>query len=127
MYSFTAINGRLCGDPEVRYTQSQKPVCSLCVAVDDGFGEKKTTVFYNCVVWGEKGEFVSKHFAKGDGIVLSGKMTTRKWTDKNGNNRLEWELTANNVDFPVGKKETKAVDVQYSDPMDADEGELPFM
>ncbi len=135
-FSFTAINGRICSGTEIRYTQSQKPVCSFCVAVDNGFDDNKATVFYNCVAWNKTAEFIDQHFNKGDGILLSGKMLTRKWTDKNGSNRIEWELNVEKVDFPIGSKKdnldsvieraaSAGVSVVYSD-IESTDGHLPF-
>lgn len=129
-YSYTAINGRLCKDAELRQTQTGKTVATFTVAVDRGYGDTKKTVFYPVVAWNKDGEFVSNHFHKGDGIIVNGTMEHRDYEDKDGNKRRVWELIANHIDFPVGKAAdwTKAAesapDVSAED--FNDNGQLPF-
>ena len=96
------IMGRLTRDPELRRTQSGTAVCSFSVAVDRDFksqsGEKETD-FIDVVAWRQTGEFVSKYFTKGRMIVVSGSLQSRKWQDRNGQNRISWEVIADNVYF----------------------------
>lgn len=91
------IMGRLTRDPELRRTQSGTAVCSFSVAVDRDFksqsGEKETD-FIDVVAWRQTGEFVSKYFTKGRMIVVSGSLQSRKWQDRNGQNRISWEVIA---------------------------------
>ena len=103
MLNHIVIMGRLTRDPELRYTQSQTPVVSFSVAVDRDFGGRdggeKQTDFIDCVAWRQTGEFVSKYFHKGSMIVVSGRLQSRKWQDREGNNRTNWEIQADNVYF----------------------------
>ena len=91
MLNHIVIMGRLTRDPELRYTQSQTPVASFTVAVDRDFGGRdggeKQTDFIDCSAWRQTGEFVSKYFRKGSMIVVSGRLQSRKWQDRDGNNR----------------------------------------
>ena len=48
---------------------------------------------------------VSKYFAKGKEILVSGEMQSRKWQDNEGNNRISWEIMANGVDFCGSKSD----------------------
>ena len=103
MLNHIVLMGRLVKDPELRYTQSQVPVASFTVAVDRDFGGRdggeKQTDFIDCVAWRQTGEFVSKYFHKGSMIVVSGRLQSRKWQDREGNNRTNWEIQADNVYF----------------------------
>ena len=103
MLNHIVIMGRLTRDPELRYTQSNTPVASFTVAVDRDFGGRdggeKQTDFIDCVAWRQTGEFVSKYFHKGSMIVVSGRLQSRKWQDREGNNRTNWEIQADNVYF----------------------------
>lgn len=108
--SLTIIAGRLTKDVDLRTTQNGKPVCSFTVAVDTGYGDRKTTTFYDCVAWNKTAEFVHSYFRKGSFAIVTGKMQTRKWQDKQGNNRISWELLADTVDFG-GEKRDKLDDV----------------
>ena len=103
MLNHIVIMGRLTRDPELRSTQSGVSVASFTVAVDRDFGGRdggeKQTDFIDCVAWRQTGEFVSKYFHKGSMIVVSGRLQSRKWQDRDGNNRTNWEIQADNVYF----------------------------
>lgn len=105
------IMGRLTRDPELRHTGSGTPVASFTVAVDRDFktkdGEKETD-FIDVVAWRNTAEFVSKHFRKGRLAVVAGRLQMRKWTDKEGNNRVSAEVIADNIYFGDSKKDDSA-------------------
>lgn len=108
MLNHIVIMGRLTRDPELRYTQAQVPVASFTVAVDRDFGGRdggeKQTDFIDCSAWRQTGEFVSKYFRKGSMIVVSGRLQSRKWQDRDGNNRTNWEISADNVYFGESRR-----------------------
>ena len=108
MLNHIVIMGRLTRDPELRYTQAQVPVASFTVAVDRDFGGRdggeKQTDFIDCSAWRQTGEFVSKYFRKGSMIVVSGRLQSRKWQDRDGNNRTSWEVSADNVYFGESRR-----------------------
>jgi single-strand DNA-binding protein len=101
------IMGRLTRDPEMRRTGSGTAVVNFTVAVDRDFADKqsgqKETDFIDCVAWRHTGEFVSKYFRKGSQIALSGRLQSRKWTDKDGGKRTAWEVVADNCYFAGSK------------------------
>ena len=103
MLNHITIMGRLTRDPELRTTQSGVSVASFTTAVDRDFGGRdggeRQTDFIDCVAWRQTGEFVSKYFHKGSMIVVSGRLQSRKWQDREGNNRTNWEIQADNVYF----------------------------
>ncbi len=102
MLNKAIIMGRLTRDPELRYTQSNTPVATFAVAVERRFksreGERETD-FINCVAWRQQAEFVSKWFQKGRMICVVGSIQTRKYTDKDGNNRTATEVVADEINF----------------------------
>lgn len=106
--NITALSGRLTRDPELRYTQSQKPVCTFRIAVDRP-GVKDKTDFIDCVAWEKKAEFVSRHFKKGQRIEVSGILTSRDY-EKNGEKRSATEVRADQVFFGDSKKESEGVE-----------------
>lgn len=105
MFNLVVLTGRLTADPELKTTQSGISVTSFSIAVDRRYraGEEKHTDFINIVAWRQSAEFVAKHFRKGNMIGIEGSIQTRKYTDKNGNNKVAFEVIANNVQF-VDKK-----------------------
>ena len=103
------IMGRLTSAPEIKKTTSGVSVCSVSIAVDRDYkvnGEKATD-FIPCVFWRGTAEFVGKYFKKGDMIAVVGSLESRKYTDKDGNNRTVWEVKADKVSFCGGKKESQ--------------------
>ena len=109
MLNHITIMGRLTRDVELRSTQSGVSVASFTVAVDRDFGARdggeRQTDFIDCVAWRQTGEFVSKYFRKGSMIVVSGRLQSRKWQDREGNNRTSWEVNADNVYFGESRRD----------------------
>ena len=106
MLNSISIHGRLVRDPELRTTQSGVSVCAITVAVDRSYakqGEEKQTDFIDVVCWKNTAEIVSRYFVRGKEIIVNGSLQSRKWKDKNGNDRITWEIQANSVDFCGGK------------------------
>ena len=112
MLNHIDIMGRLTRDPELRTTQAGVSVTSFTVAVDRDFGGRdggeRQTDFIDCVAWRQTGEFVSKYFHKGSMIVVSGRLQSRKWQDRDGNNRTSWEINVDNVYFGESRRDGEA-------------------
>ena len=107
MLNHIVVMGRLTKDPELRTTQSGTPVASFTVAVERDFtpkGQEKQTDFIDCVAWQQTGEFVSKYFRRGSMIVVEGSLQSRKWTDRDGNKRVSWEINADHSYFGEPKR-----------------------
>ena len=111
MLNHIVIMGRLTRDPELRRTQSGVAVTTISVAVDRDYqsrdSQEKQTDFIDVVAWRQTAEFVSKYFTKGRMIVVEGSLQSRKWTDKNGQNRVSWEVQASNVYFGDSKRDNQ--------------------
>ena len=110
MLNHIVIMGRLTRDVELRSTQSGVSVASFTVAVDRDFagrdGGERQTDFIDCVAWRQTGEFVNRYFRKGSMIVVSGRLQSRKWQDREGNNRTSWEVNADNVYFGESRRDS---------------------
>lgn len=124
MLNSVVIQGRLTKPPETRFTQSQKPVASFTLAVDRDFGEKETD-FVSCVAWNKTAEFVQKYLDKGSMAIVTGRLQSRDWTDKEGQKRKSWEVVVDHVYFGESKKETKTASVFEEIDGEID-GDLPF-
>lgn len=105
MLNYMTLQGRLVADPELRHTQTQLPVCSFRVAWSEKYKESETKLFLPCTAWRSSAEFVSKYFRKGQEIIVEGKLSTRDWKDKDGNNRQTIEMTVDRVHFCGPKQE----------------------
>lgn len=122
MLNVVAIMGRLARDPELRQTTSGKSVATFTIACDrnkkDGGAD-----WLPVTAWERTAEFVCKYFQKGSLIAIDGRLQSRSYQDRNGNNRTAIEVVASNVHF-AGKNEQpkpgfqpagSAPDVQVSD------------
>ena len=100
-----SLMGRLTADPELKQTYNGISVLSFCIAVDRPYSKdgNQQADFINVVAWRQTAEFVSKYFSKGQMIALEGCIQTRPYEDKNGNNRIAFEVIARRVCFCGGK------------------------
>ena len=103
-----AIMGRMASDAQLRTTQSGQNVASFRVAVDrgrkDANGQNQTD-WLDVVAWDKTADFVSRYFGKGSMIAVTGRLQSRNYQDKNGNNRTAIEIVANQVSFCGEKKQ----------------------
>ena len=98
------IIGRLGRDPEMRYTQAGKPMCSLNVATDESYtndrGEKvDKTEWHKVVFWYRQAETCSQYLAKGSLVFVEGRLSTRKYQDQQGQDRYVTEIQGQRVQF----------------------------
>lgn len=104
--------GRLTRDPEVRYTQSDKPmaIARYSLAVSKRFkrdGEPDAD-FIPCVAMGKNGEFAEKYLKKGMQISVVGRLQVRNWEDKDHNKRITTEVVVEEQYFAESKKDSGA-------------------
>ena len=107
MLNKSILMGRLTRDPELKYTNSNLPVIRFSIAVDrnrTGQNGERQTDFIDIVAWRKTAEFVSQWFTKGQMIVVVGSIQSRRWQDKNGNNRTSIEVVADEIQFGETKK-----------------------
>ncbi len=111
MLNKAILMGRLTRDPELKYTQGNLPVVQFTVAVERNRaaqGQEKQTDFIDIVAWRRTAEFVSQWFTKGMMIIVTGSIQSRRWQDKNGNNRTSIEVVADEVQFGESKRSREA-------------------
>ncbi|MFZ2193704.1 MAG: single-stranded DNA-binding protein [Candidatus Moraniibacteriota bacterium] len=94
--------GRLTRDPEVRTTATGQTVTSISLATNrfwkDKNGQKQDqTEFHNVVLWGKLGEIAGQYLTKGQEAFIEGRMSTRKYTGKDGVERRTTEVVAENM------------------------------
>ena len=139
MLNVIAIMGRLSRDPELRQTTTGKNVASFTIACSRGRKDangKDLVDWIPVVAWEHTAEFVCKYFEKGSLIAIDGRLQSRTYKDRDGNNRTAIEIVANNANFagtkstgggsnsvPAGNSYNEPT-VQYDEI--EDEGDLPF-
>lgn len=87
--------GRMVRTLELHYTQSNTAVTSFSLAVDRGrpdANDEWPSDFIDCVAWGTLAEKACKKFAKGDQIIICGRLQIRPYTDREGNKRRATEI-----------------------------------
>ena len=117
MLNVIAIMGRLVRDPEMRQTTTGKNVASFRVAVDRGSKDangQNQTDFFDVVAWNKTAEFVCKYFQKGSLIAIDGRLQSRNYQDKSGNNRNSVEVVVSNVSFAGNKEPAQSQNVANS-------------
>jgi len=100
MINKVTLVGRLGGDPEVRTLESGAMVAKFGLATSENYRDKsgewqEQTEWHDIVVWRGLAERAQEYLKKGTLVYLEGKLTHRKWQDKDGNNRKTTEVVAN--------------------------------
>lgn len=96
--------GRATSSIELKQTQAGKSVANFSLAVKRPY-TKDTTDFHTIVMWDKQAEIVSKYVKKGDQVCIRGYLTTRTWTDSQGNKRYATEVVADEISF-VGSRDS---------------------
>ena len=99
--------GNICQDVELKTTQKGKTVVQFNLAVNRPF-TKDITDFIPVVVWNQPAEYLARYARKGTKIAVSGKLTARKFEDKNGNNRVAYEVVADSAEICEARGENSA-------------------
>ena len=139
------LMGRLCADPEVRYSQNQNQtaVARYRLAVDRRFKREgeQTADFISCVAFGKAAEFAEKYLRQGTKIAITGRIQTGSYTNKDGVKVYTTEVVVENQEFAESKNAqgnggyANAGQSAAPAPMPADDGfmnipdgieELPF-
>ncbi len=107
------LMGRLTRDPEVRYSQGENAtaIARYTLAVDRRFtrnNDEQTADFINCVAFGRSGEFAEKYLRKGTKIVVTGRIQTGSYTNKDGVRVYTTEVVAEDQEFAESKNSSSA-------------------
>ncbi len=126
------IIGNLGKEPELRYTPSGRPVTTFSVAVSRSWkgtnGEHRSeTEWFKIVAWGKLAEICKEYLNKGQQVYIEGRLQTRRWEDKEGQQRTTVEVVANEMTM-LGDRRDKGQDdsAPIEMPPDIDEDEFPF-
>lgn len=101
--------GNLGADPEIRYTQNGGAVANIRLATAESWKDKETgeqterTEWHRVVMFGRLGEIAGEYLRKGSQIYIEGRIQTRKWTDKNNEERYTTEIVATDMQMLGGR------------------------
>jgi len=99
--------GNLGADPEIRQTNGGQPVANMRIATSESYTDKsgqrvETTEWHTVTAWGKTAELCGQYLSKGRKVYIEGKIKTREYTDKEGNDRKAFEVVAKEVTFLGG-------------------------
>ncbi|MCW8964326.1 MAG: single-stranded DNA-binding protein [Gammaproteobacteria bacterium] len=101
--------GNLGKDPDIRYTPGGAAVANVTIATNESWKDKNTgemqekTEWHNVVFFSRLAEIVGEYLKKGSQVYVEGRLQTRKWQDKSGNDRYTTEIVANEMQMLGGR------------------------
>ncbi len=101
--------GNLGADPEIRYTTNGSAVANVRLATAESWRDKESgeqqerTEWHRVVFFGRLAEIVEQYLHKGSQIYVEGRIQTRKWQDRDGNDRYTTEIVANEMQMLGGR------------------------
>ena len=124
------IAGGITRDAVPRTTQDGENATSFSVAVSEGYGDKKRSVYFDCSLWGKRGSALSPHLTKGSRVAVSGDLSTREHNGKTYLTVRASEVTLlgggekrEHVNMPPGYEGTAPAEADRGRVMD---DEIPF-
>lgn len=127
----TILIGHIGKDPEGRYTANGDAVSNFSVATSESWkdkatGEKKElTEWHRCSVFGKLAEICNEYLRKGSLVYVEGKLTTRKWQDKEGQDRYTTEIKVDQMKMLGGRSENTGEQNGASSANSRDDGYAP--
>jgi len=102
MLNKVMLIGNLGADPESRFMQDGTCVCNVRLATTEKFkgrdgNPQERTEWHRIVMWGRLGEIANQYLSKGSRVYIEGKIETRKWQDRDGNDKYTTEIRANEM------------------------------
>jgi single-strand DNA-binding protein len=116
------VVGNLGQDPETRYMPSGSAVTNLRVATNESWKDKQTgeqkdrTEWHSVAMFGRLAEIAAEYLRKGSQVYIEGKLRTRKWQDKDGNDRYTTEIIADEMQMLGGRSGGSAPAMSDSPP-----------
>jgi len=105
-YNTSTVLGRVGNDVILRYTQSGQAVTNLSLATNERRKDgPEVTTWHRVVLWGKLAELAERYVRKGEAVYVEGPLSSRLWTDKDGETHSRLELTAKELIFLGGRNE----------------------
>jgi single-strand DNA-binding protein len=111
-----SVIGRLVRDGEAKQAGSTA-LYEFTVADSQGYGDKKTTNWFKCQLWGKQAESaVTQYLVKGAQVAIFGELTLREFVNKEGAKQISAEIRVNKIELLGGKQEGQAPAQQQAKP-----------
>jgi single-strand DNA-binding protein len=128
--NFITIAGGLGRDAELKHLNNGDPICNFSVA--DSQGRDKGTIWWNCTLFGKRGEALAQYLTKGQSVTVVGSVTEREWQDKEGNKRKSMDVRVSEIALQGGRRDAEPQEERRQAPKPApaqdsfDDSEIPF-
>ncbi len=113
------VAGTLGRDAEMKNLPNGDAVLNFSVA--DSQGKDKPTIWWNCQLFGKRAESLSQYLTKGQAVTVSGSVSEREWTDRDGVTKKSLNVRVNELALQGGRREEPKPKPRQEDPED-----LPF-
>ena len=121
------VAGTIGKDAEVKRMANGDALCNFSVA--DSQGKDKPTIWWNCSLYGKRAEALSQYLVKGQAVTVSGTVSEREWTDKEGGKRKSMDVRVGDVALQGGRRDAEPQQERRAAPKAEtydDGGDVPF-
>lgn len=122
------VAGTLGKDAEVKYLPNGDAIANFSVA--DSQGRDKPTIWWNCGLYGKRAESLAQYLTKGQAVTVTGTVSEREWTDKEGNKRKSMDVRVSDVALQGGRRDAEPQQERRQAPapapVDMDDSDIPF-
>ena len=120
--------GRLGKDPELRYSPGGDAFCNFSIACGWKTKDKEGAEWVRATAFGKLAEICGQYLKKGSQVYIAGRLTTRKWKNKEGVDQYSTEINVDQMQMLGGKSESDAPPVarKTAETIDDMDSDLPF-
>ena len=122
------VAGTLGKDAEVKYLSNGDAIANFSVA--DSQGRDKPTIWWNCGLYGKRAESLSQYLTKGQAVTVTGSVSEREWTSKDGEKRKSMDVRVNDIALQGGRRDSEPQQERRQAPApqqpDIGDDDLPF-
>lgn len=102
--NFITVCGNICRDAQTKFTPSNDAITGFSVA--DNQGKDKPAIFWECDMWGKRGEALAQYLKKGGAVTVIGQMSVQEYTNKDGEVKKQLKIKVSEVALQGGRTET---------------------
>ena len=123
------VAGTLGRDCELKQLNNGDTIANFSIA--DSMGKDKGTIWWNCTLYGKRAESLSQYLTKGQAVTVTGSVTEREWTDKEGAKRKNMDVRVSDVALQGGRRESSEPQFERRTPKaeqqkSFDDSDVPF-
>ena len=121
-----SCEGRIVQNAELRQTNSGDALSSFRLASNVGFGEKQTTLWIDCTIWGKRAQTLNSMLPKGQQVFVNGELSERVYQKKDGTEGRSLSLRVNDLSFGKGTGDANGGQNQHNPSKVEIDDDIPF-